>query len=232
MNKNDLPKSIKKNNEKRAFQLAVRYLSFRPRTEQEMCTYLTRKGYENAVIDKVLEKLLYYEYLDDKQYAINYISSAIGAQKKSSDIVKSELIRKGISMEIIEDHIPMFPYEIDLEIAKKISSKYFYQKSDLPYRQLKSRLSQLLVRRRFSREIINDCLNYLEQDKKVQSILASNKEQYLLQATELAEKYLSKYSKRENNPYLLQQKVKHALYRKGYDMDIINSAVENVLNKS
>lgn len=90
----------------------------------------------------------------------------------------------------------------------------------------------MLVRRRFSREIINDCLNYLEQDKKVQSILASNKEQYLLQATELAEKYLSKYSKRENNPYLLQQKVKHALYRKGYDMDIINSAVENVLNKS
>lgn len=232
LDKNNLPGLIKKNNEKRAFQLAVHYLSFRPRTEHEMSTYLIKKGYENAIIDKILEKLSYYKYLDDRQYAADYISNAIRAQKKSSNIVKSELIRKGISIKVIEDCIPMFSCEINLKIAKKISSKYFYQKSNLPYRQLKNKLSRLLVRKGFTREIINGCLDHLEQDKKVQFIVTSNKEQYLLQATKLAKEYFSKYSKKENNSYLLQQKVKHALYRKGYDIDIINSAVENVLNKS
>jgi SOS response regulatory protein OraA/RecX len=71
-------------------------------------------------------------------------------------------------------------------------------------------------------------LNYLEQDKNIQSIVASNKEQYLLQATKLAKEYSLKYGKKEDNPYLLQQKIKHALYRKGYSMGVINLAIENI----
>lgn len=232
VDKSNLLKLIKENNEKHAFQLGIYYLSFKPRTKYEISTYLIKKGYEDAVINKVLEKLSYYKYIDDKQYTISYISNAIEAKKKSANTVKSELVKKGISLEIIEDCIFVFSYDINLEIAKKISSKYFYQKSNLPYKQLKNKLSQLLIRKGFTWEIINDCLKYLEQDKDVQSTIASNKEQYLLQAIKLAKKYFSKYSKKEDNPYLLQQKIKHALYRNGYNMDIINFAVENILNKN
>ncbi|HZX21132.1 MAG TPA: RecX family transcriptional regulator [Clostridia bacterium] len=232
LDKNDLSKPIKKNDEEQAFQLGVYYLSLRPRTEHEMSAYLTRKGYEDAVIDEVLKKLSHYKYIDDEQYTTNYILSAIEAQKKSSYAVKLELTKKGVPQEIIESCIPIFSYDIDLKIAKKISTEYFYRKSDLPYRQLKNRVSQLLTRKGFSPGIIDDCLNYLEQNKNIQSIVASNKEQYLLQATNLAEKYFLKYSKKEDNPYLLQQKIKHALYRKGYGTDIINLAVENISDKS
>lgn len=232
MDKNDLSKLIEKDNEERAFRLAVYYLSYRPRTKHEMSTYLMKKGYEDTTINKILEKLSYYKYIDDKQYAMNYISNAIEAQKKSANTVKSELIKRGIPSEIIENCISIFSYEINSEIAKKISIKYFYQKSDLPYKQLKNRLYQLLARKGFTREIINDCLNYLERDRKIRSIITSNEGQYLLQATNLAEKYFSKYSKKESNPYLLQQKIKYALYRKGHNMDVVNLAVENILNKS
>lgn len=232
MDKKNLSEPIEKDREEQAFQLGVYYLSLRPRTEYEMRKYLIKKGYEDAVIDKILKKLSYYKYIDDRQYTINYVSGAIKAQKKSAYGVRLELIKKGIPSEIIENYIPMFSYDIDLKIAKKISTEYFYQKSDLPYRQLKNKLYQLLTRKGFAPEIINNCLNYLEHDKNIQSIVASNKGQHLLQATKLAKKYFSKYNKKEDNPYLLQQKVKHALYRKGYSMDVINLAVENISDKS
>lgn len=230
LNKNNKP--IKNNTEEYAFQLGVYYLSLRPRTEHEVSKYLAEKGYTDAVIDRVLKKLSHYKYIDDEQYTTNYISRAVEAQKKSAYAVKLELTKKGVPPEIIENCIPLFSYDIDLKVAKKISTEYFYRKSDLPYRQLENKLSQLLSRKGFPPGIIDDCLNHLEQDKNIQSTVASNKEQYLLQATKLAEKYFLEYGKKENNPYLLQQKIKHALYRKGYGIDIINLAVENISDES
>ncbi|MCK9268648.1 MAG: RecX family transcriptional regulator [Alkaliphilus sp.] len=228
----DLSETIKENSEESAFRLATYYLSFKSRTEHEIKTYLAKKGYEDTTVDKVLEKLSYYGFTDDRQYAINYIANAIEAKKKSADTVKLELMKRGISSEIIEDCIPVFSYDINLETAKRIGKKYFYRKSNLPYKQLKNKLSQLLAQRRFTREIIDDCLNYLDRDEQIQSIVISNQEQYQSQAVKLAEEYFFRYTRKENNPYLLRQKIKHALYRKGYDMDIINSAVEEILNKS
>ncbi len=232
MNMDDSSEIIKENKENSAFQLATYYLSFKSRTEHEIRAYLKKKGYEGATIDRVLEKLTYYGFTGDRQYAINYIANAIEAKNKSAATVELELMRRGISSDIIKSCIPVFSYDINLETAKRIGKKYFYRKSNLPYKQLKNKLSQLLAQKRFAREIIDDCLNYLDQDEEIQLIVISNREQYKSQAVKLAEEYFSKYIRKEDNPYLLQQKIKHALYRKGYDMDIINSAVEEILNKS
>ncbi len=230
-NKNDSPEPSKENREKHALQLGLHYLSFKPRTKHEVNMYLRRKGHDDIIIDKALEKLSYYKYIDDRQYATDYISNAIRAQKKSASIVKMELKKKGIPSEIIEDCIPVFSHDINLEIAKGISNNYFFRKSNLPYKQLKNKLSQFLARKGFTLGVINSCLNYLDENKEIQSIVASNTKHHLSQATKLAEKYLSKYSRKENDPYLLKQKIKHMLYRKGYSKNTINLAVENILNK-
>lgn len=231
IDKNNLLKIVNENNEKRAFQLAIYYLSFKPRTNHEINRYLIKKGYEDATVNKILEKLSYYKYTDDKQYTISYISNAIEAKKKGVNSIKSELIKKGISLDIIEDCITVFSYDINLEIAKKITNKYFNQKSNLPFKQIKDKLSQLLFRRGFSWDIISDCLTHLEKDEETQSIVISNRNKYLQQAIKLAENYFLKYSKKEDNSYLIEQKVKQGLYRRGYDMDIINSSIESIKNK-
>ncbi len=229
--KNNSSKSSGKNKEEHALQLGLRYLSFKPRTKHEISMYLMRKGYENIIIDKVLGKLSHYGYIDDKKYTRDYISGAIRSEKKSANIVEIELTKKGIPPGIIEDCIPAFSHDINLQIAKKISKNYFHRRSDLPYKQLKNRLSQFLARKRFTWEVIHSCLSYLDQNEEVQSIVASNAERHLSQATELAKKYFSRYSKRDSNPYSLQQKTKHALYRRGYSKTTIDMAMENILNK-
>lgn len=228
IDKNQMIKIIDDSNEKHAFQISLYYLSFKPRTKQEVIDYLVKKEFEEKTIDKTLEKLISYRFIDDKQYAINFISSKIRQKNKSSTIVKNDLIKKGISVDMVDDAISIFSYDIDLDIAKKISEKYFNRNHNLPFNQVKDKLCNMLFRKGFSWEIINNCISDLENNDEVKSIIDSNKEEYIIQARKLAQKYFSKYRKKEDNQYLLEKKVKSALYRKGYDKDIIAIAFENI----
>lgn len=228
--KEDLQEIIELSKEKRAFQIALNYLSFKPRTRQEVSTYLLGKEYEDHIVSKALDKLSYYKFLDDEQYAVNYISNAMAERKKSIQRVKSDLTQKGVALDIIEDKISMFPAQVDLEVAKEISRKYFQQKSDLPYKQLKNKLSQTLLRKGYTWDVIHQCLSYLDENMEVQSLIEANRAEYESQAIKLAEKYFAKYRKKEDNPYILEQKVKSALFQKGFEMDIIHHAFEAVKN--
>jgi len=228
IDKKKIMELIEENNEKNAFQLAIYYLSFKPRTSHEIATYLFKKEYEDKTISKILEKLVYYKYIDDRQYTKTYIYNAIESKKKSINTIKSELVKRGISIEIIEELIILFSSDINLNIAKEISNKYFFQKSSLPFNQLKNKLSQLLIRKGFTWEIITECLNDLNQNSEVQLTIDSNEEEYKAQAIKLAKKHFDKYTKKEDNFYLLEKKVKHALYQKGYDMNVIDFAFESI----
>ncbi len=230
INKDDITQLVEETNKKHSFEMALHYLSFKSRTKQEIINYLLKKGFENNIINNTIEKLTLYKFVDDKKHAINFINNAIREKKKSSSLVKTELIKKGIDIQIVEECISIFSYNIDLDIANEISKKYFNKKQNLPFKQFKDKLSQLLLRKGFSWEIVNKCISNLENSGEVQTIIDSNKEKFELQAIKLANKYFCKYSKKENNPYLLEKKVKHALYRKGYDIDIINTAFNNINN--
>lgn len=223
---------IDQSKEEFAFRLALNYLSFKSRTSFEISAYLLKKEYEEKIVEKVIGKLKYYQYVDDNQYVLNYIKAAITEGKKGKDRVQSDLINKKISQDIIEYHMHLFSYETNLQIAKELSNKYFKQNAHLPFNQIKNKLSQFLMRKGFNWEIINTCLNTLEQDAEVQSHIDSNRELYLKEAIKLGSKYFSKYKTKETNPYLLERKVKVHLYQKGYDKDIINLAFADIIENS
>ena len=208
---------IDQSKEEFAFRLALNYLSFKSRTSFEIYTYLLKKEYEEKIIEKVIEKLKYYRYVDDNQYVLNYIKTALAEGKKGKDRVQSDLINKKIPQDMIESHMHLFSCETNLEIAKELSNKYFKQNAHLPFNQFKNKLSQFLMRKGFNWEIINTCLNILEQDSEVQSHIDSNKELYVKEAIKLGNKYFVKYKAKETNPYLVEHKVKSHLYQKGYD---------------
>lgn len=230
IDRKELWKLIEEDENQRAFQAGLHYLSYKPRTNYEMRNYLIKKGYKDSTVEGTLEKLLHYKYIDDHQYAKSYIINSMETKKKSSEIIRLDLIKRGIPSEIIHEYISIFTHEKNLEIAREISNEYFYRKSDLPFKQLKNKLTQLLVRRGFSWEIINNCLNFLEEDVNVQLTLKLNENKQKSQVLELAERYFTRYGKNENNDYILTQKVKQALYRRGYDMDMINTVVNDLLS--
>jgi regulatory protein len=53
---------------------AARYLGYGPRTEKEMRNKLSTYDYPENIIDKVIELLQRYDYINDLNYARKYIS--------------------------------------------------------------------------------------------------------------------------------------------------------------
>ena len=60
-----------------ALQLALRYLSYRPRSELEVRNYLRQKGCEPQVSAAVIAKLRSLNYLDDLSFAQIWVRSRL-----------------------------------------------------------------------------------------------------------------------------------------------------------
>lgn len=209
-----------------AFNISVKYLSYRQRTEEEVLNYLKKRDYTQEVMFKVIDRLREVNYIDDNKYAVNYINTAMIKQNKGIDLIKKELLEKGIKEKIISTHLYLYPIKKELEFAKNIAINYFFAKKECPLNQLKNKIYTKLLIRGFSKESIKAALQNLDQDREINTIIEEQQERYQMDATALAKKYYEKYSKKENNEYKIKEKIYGQLIRKGYDYDLSKRIVE------
>lgn len=93
----------------RYFNLSLRFLSYRPRSEQEVYKYLFEKSKKaknlnEQIIAKIMHRLIELKFIDDLEFARFWITN----RKKGLKIVKFELSQKGIAKEIIEKALSEF----------------------------------------------------------------------------------------------------------------------------
>lgn len=110
-----------------AFVKATDYLARGLKTVKQMRDYLIRKGYESGVVDKVIEKLEYYRYLDDERYATLYVEQH--SKNKGARRLNQELIGKGISRTQAEKHSTDFQQDNGDNI-KRLAEKYMRNKEN------------------------------------------------------------------------------------------------------
>ncbi len=84
----------------RARDTALRFLSYRPRTLKEVYKRLREDGHPAAVIKRVLVLMVKFRYINDRQYAVNYIESRSRAYYGAYRI-KQELKLKGVGADNI-----------------------------------------------------------------------------------------------------------------------------------
>lgn len=82
---------------------ALRILEFRVHSEREMRQKLARAGAQEENIDKVVEFLTEYRFLNDEEFARLYLRELKNAKKFGKRRIKSELLKKGIDRDIIEE---------------------------------------------------------------------------------------------------------------------------------
>lgn len=108
----------------KAMRKSLSLLSYKPRTEREMCDKLRENEYDDEIIGVTIEKLLSLGYINDYDYALSYIESRLSAYGMYR--IKSDLFRKGISSEIIEKAVSDSEVDQSDEIrelfAKKLKS--------------------------------------------------------------------------------------------------------------
>lgn len=101
LSKDEISEIIYKHQIKRAKLDAVKFISYKIKSTYEVIRRLKELGYNDEVIDTVVDALTRDNYLNDRDYAERYARTKIKLKKLSKKQLEIELLQKGISDEII-----------------------------------------------------------------------------------------------------------------------------------
>ena len=162
------------------YNLALRFLSYRPRSEKEVRDYLKLKtshfakasrdkqnsesGTENNIellINKVIEKLKEKKFINDEEFAKGWIESRLKFKPRSMKLIKFELRHKGIDDELIDRliHDSEFIIQNDLESAKKLVEKRIGRLKGLGKQEVYQKLGRFLASKGFDWDTIKKVID-------------------------------------------------------------------------
>lgn len=142
---------------------ALNLLSYRQRSEKEIIAALNRKGYEETYIQHTLEYLKRNKFIDDYAFANSFIKDKQNLNGYGSVRIKFELMKKGISKDIIEATLVLEEdeeFDIAMLIALKKLKSYEGQDKNAIYRKL----GGFLQRKGYSYDIVSKILRELLKD--------------------------------------------------------------------
>lgn len=139
--------------DEKGYNLALRYLARRPRSEKEVRDHLLKKKVSQTDIDAILTKLRDQKFVDDMEFARWWIDQRTRFKVKGWPAIKFELKQKGISAEAL-DELGSRNYELGHQeekekikiLIEKRKSKY----EGLSRQELYVKLGGFLGRRGFS----------------------------------------------------------------------------------
>lgn len=105
----------------KAYHAAIRFLSYRMRSEQEMSQYLKRKGHEEH-IEEVMKRLRTEKYIDDADFALRWVAMR-QLEGKSPRIIGIELLKKGIQKDLIDSALEGYESDDRLDSLKRALDK-------------------------------------------------------------------------------------------------------------
>ena len=202
---------------RKAYNSAIHYLARRMRSEFEVRNHLLEKEYGAAVINEVIHKLYDYKFLNDEDFAISFVRTLMNTTDKGPVLVKKDLEEKGISPKIIEQVMLLFDYDTQLEKAITLGQKYANKNKKDAQMILIQKVEQYLVRKGYPFSIMKEALKELSIEKE--------EEEHLMLCRAQAEKFARKYRAYEGFEW--EMKMKQALYRKGFPMEIIEDVLRN-----
>ena len=146
-----------------AYQRALNYLSYRSRSEYEIQQNLQKHHIAEEIIPEVLSRLRDNRLVNDRDFACQWVENRIKFHPRGKRALRSELIKKGISNQIIEETIQEINEE---ELAIKIARGKISRMKELEKPEYQKKMYGYLSRRGFdyglSREVTDLIWNEIE----------------------------------------------------------------------
>jgi len=139
---------------------ALRLLSYRPRSEAEIRTRLSRRFYMET-IEGVILRLRERQMIDDVAFATFWREERDSFSPRSRRLLKAELRNKGIDRELIDEVLDGID---DEESAYRAAQKRVHTLAKEDYETFKRKLGAFLRRRGFSYEVVNHTTERLWQE--------------------------------------------------------------------
>jgi regulatory protein len=138
---------------------AISYLSKRVKTKFQAKVYLEKKKFSREVIEIVLSELVSLKYIDDYNFTELYITSRRSSKVIGLNLLKKELLSKGVSMNIISSVMEKNNIgEIGFDEIYSLAEKKFLSINKV---DKLSKVSSFLYSRGFDYEVIGKIIRKL-----------------------------------------------------------------------
>jgi regulatory protein len=149
---------------KRAKDKAMRLLAVRSRTKKEIIARLRKSKFSQRSIEFVIEELERLQLLNDAEFAQLYVRSRMAARPVAANMLRLELKRKGVNEESVENSIlEAFKDSSEEKVALLIAQKIKKQLKQADDMKKKKRVVDLLKRRGFTWDTVNDVLKQWQE---------------------------------------------------------------------
>ena len=154
--------------EQQAVDRALNFLSFRPRSREEVRRYLRRKETPPYIIEAALARLDRLDFVNDRAFAQFWVENREQFNPRGSRALKNELRMKGVEREIVDT---LVDEQQDEQLALRAGRKKATSLLRLPnldYLTFRNRLGAFLQRRGFGYEVVTHTVKALWKELKEQ----------------------------------------------------------------
>ncbi len=135
----------------RAFQQAMLFLSYRPRSESEIRKNLRKHEYPEPIIEETVARLRQDGFANDDQFARAWVENRITFRPRSRRMMAMELRQKGLDDETVQSAVEAVDDEASAyEAAQKRATRF----KALEWQDFRKKLSEFLARRGYSYSVI------------------------------------------------------------------------------
>lgn len=201
----DLEEILNDNNKYLIYDMVLKYISTKMRSESEIREYLKKKNIDIDLSNDIVDKLKKQGFINERLYVKSFISDKVRLNKYGINKIRSELNKLKIDKDIIEEELKNIDKEelnnnLEKLIDKKIKSNRSYAGE-----VLKQRILMDFINKGYSKEEILKILDNKD---------LTNDDLYEKEYKKLYNKYSKKYSGDE-----LEYFIKQKLYQKGIKKD-------------
>ncbi len=150
-----------------ATRLAIRWLAHRARTTREIRQRLHRRGFEEGIIETVIDGLQEKGLLDDEAFAESWVRGRLTARPTGARRLRQELVQQGIAPSLAEEKVRQMVKEEDEDrMARQAALRAWARYRGLDHATRRRRLAGYLRRRGFGWELIAATLRELEDQER------------------------------------------------------------------
>ena len=130
--------------------VVMRRLNAAPRSRGELRTYLQGKDFALDPIESVLDRLESMGYIDDAQYALDWVRSRHRSRGLAPSVLTRELFRKDIDSELIEVAVRQISDQDTQDRAYQLAAKKYRSLHELESKVAVRRIASLLQRKGYA----------------------------------------------------------------------------------
>lgn len=228
-----LKEIINKDNFIKCKSYALRIIERTYKTEKQIFDKLCQKEYDEKIIDKTIDFLKEYKFIDDEKYTEAYIKDKLKSQGKNR--IKYALINKGISETLIKEKLSCLDKDIEENTALKLAEKKYriLIKNEADVKKIHKKLGDYLVRSGYNLDVVQNTLNNIVKEEINHTNEAESQQERededVSKLYELAEKRYSIIIKSESDSKKIYKKLSDYLIRRGYSWDNVKSVINSIV---